>query len=83
MDSLELTTAQQIALEQNHGFVQGRSYVLMTTDLYRELVGVGSDDEFTESLEAVNQAMQDIQAGRTIPLAEASRRLDEKYDVHE
>ena len=77
-----LTTEQQQALEQSHGFFRGSSYVLMSLDRYRELMGVGTDEELASSMQAIAEAMQDFDAGRSIPLEEAQRRLDQKYGVH-
>lgn len=83
MNSPELTTSQEQALSQNHGFVQGSSYVLMSVNVYRELMGVGSDADLADSLQAIDEAMQDAAAGRTLSLDEARRKLDEKYGVHD
>jgi hypothetical protein len=78
----ELTHEQSEALQKNHGFLRGSSYVLISIDKYREMMGVGSDDELARSLEAIDDAMADLNAGNTISLEEAQRRLNEKYGVH-
>ena len=83
MSEPELTTLQREALERNRGFVQGESYVLMSIDVYREMMGVGRDEELAASLAAIDEGMQDVNAGRTISLEEAVRRLNEKYGVHD
>jgi hypothetical protein len=82
MTQPELTIQQEEALASNHGFVHGPSYVLMSIDVYREIMGVGSDAELAESLAAIDEGMADIHAGRTLSLEEAVRRLNEKYGVH-
>lgn len=46
----------------------GKNYVVMTADMYRELIGIGTDDEFHSSVAAVTRGMQEVQAGRTRPL---------------
>ena len=78
----ELTSEQQQALDEGHGFVRGSSYVLMSMDVFRRTLGVETDEQLAESLKAIDEAMADLQAGRAIPLNEAKRRLDEKYGVH-
>lgn len=83
MSTPELTSEQQSALQHNHGFVQGGSYVLMTVDMYREMMGVGTDAELAESLSAINAAMQEIEAGRSLTLEEAQQKLDSRYGVHD
>ena len=82
MTQPELTSQQQEALQQNHGFVQGPSYVLMSIDVYREMMGVGSDAELAESLAAIDEGMADVRAGRTLSLEEAIRQLNEKHGIH-
>ena len=81
MSEPELTMPQREALDRNHGFVRGSSYVLMSIDVYRELMGVGSDEDLAESLAAIDEGMADVRAGRTMTLDEAVQRLNEKYGV--
>ena len=76
------TTEQPQALEQSHGFFRGSSYVLRSLDRDRELMGVGTDEELASSIQAITEAMQDFDVGRSIPLEEAQRRLDQKQDGH-
>ncbi len=76
----ELTHDQKEALNQGHGFVCGPSYVLMTTELYREMMGVGSDAEMNASLRAIQRGLADVQAGRTRPYQEVLADL-EKNDA--
>lgn len=82
MSQPELTAEQQQALDQNHGFVRGPSYVLMSTDIYREMMGVGTDEQLRASLEAIEQGLQDVESGRTHAMDDVFRQLDEKYGVH-
>lgn len=77
----ELTDEQRRALEEGHGCILGTSYVLMSKDVFRQTMGIANDDELAASLEAILEAMSDLEAGRTIPLAEAKARLDAKYGV--
>jgi len=74
-----LTSDLHNALDQNRGFVQGSSYVLMTVETYREMMGVGSDEEMRASVEAVQRGLADIEAGRTHDMDDVFRELDETY----
>jgi hypothetical protein len=76
-----LTQEQQQALDDHEGFLQGTSYVLMSMDVFRSTMGVTSDEELQASLRAIHEAMADLAAGRTIPLSEAQRQLEDKYGV--
>ena len=77
----ELTQAQQEALTEHDGFVQTPSYVLMSMDVFRNTMGVTSDEELQASLRDIHAAMADLAAGRAIPLTEAKQRLEAKYGV--
>ena len=79
----ELSTAQQQALQQGRGFVYGESYVLMTAELYRRMMGVGTDSEMRQSVEAVEAGLRDVEAGRTHEMESVFRELDETYGVHD
>ena len=71
----ELTKAQEQALNENHGFVQGSSYVLMSIDVFRQTMGVGSDDQLAASLKAIETGLADVEAGRTRPYREVLAEL--------
>ena len=78
----ELTTEQLKALEQNHGFVQGPSYVLMSIDTFRNTMGVKSDEEMAASLKAIEEGLADVDAGHTKSMDQVFRELDDKYGIH-
>lgn len=73
------------ALNEQHGFVQAEGadgkVIVMSMQVYRQMMGVGSDDELAASLKAIDQAVADLDAGRGVSLEEARRRLDKKYGV--
>jgi len=77
----ELTDDQRRALEESHGCVLGTSYVLMSKDVFRQTMGIADEEDLAASLEAIRDAMKDLEAGRSIPLEEAKTRLDAKYGV--
>ncbi|QDV21471.1 hypothetical protein Pan153_61590 [Gimesia panareensis] len=76
----QLTEEQREALEQHHGLLQvdeeGRKYVLMSMDVYRELMGVGTDEELQASLKALQVGLADIDAGRTRPFRDVLAELE-------
>lgn len=81
MSQPELTGEQQAALNENDGFIQGAGYVLISQGKYREMMGVGGDAELAAFLAEIDAAMRELRAGQTISLAEAERRLDERYGI--
>lgn len=81
MDQPELTVDQRQALDENRGFVQGSSFVLMSIDLYRDMMGVGSDAALQESLSAIEEGIQDVEAGRVHDAKTVFEELDKNYGV--
>ncbi|HEV3303619.1 MAG TPA: hypothetical protein VG055_28465 [Planctomycetaceae bacterium] len=73
------------ALNEHHGFLKTEgaagTVVVMSMQLFREMMGVGSDEQFAESVKAIEEGLADVAAGRTVPMDQAFRELDEKY-VH-
>ena len=75
----KLTSEIEQAVRDHHGFIQvagqQASYVLMSIDVYRDLVGVGSEGELAASLHAIQQGLADVDAGRTRPFREILAEL--------
>ncbi len=59
----------------------GTTYVLMSKDVFRQTMGIADDKELAASLEAIKEAMTDLEAGRTISLEEAKSRLGAKHGL--
>jgi len=45
-----ITNEQKQALEQNGGIVEADNVILMRVDLFRDMLGITSDDELREQL---------------------------------
>ncbi len=67
MEHLPLTDQQKQALAANHGCVQGDDFILMSIDVFRETMGVGTEEALAESLKAIEEGHADVEAGRTRP----------------
>src|SRR5579871_6397886 len=74
------------ALDEHHGFLKAEAtagkVVVMSLELFREMMGVGSDEQLAESVKAIEEGLADVAAGRTVPMDQVFRQLDEKYGVH-
>ena len=81
----KLTNEQELAVQQSHGCLQvqgdGNSYIVMSMQLFREMMGVGSDDEYQASLQAVQEGIVDIEAGRTRPVGQFFDEFDRKHGI--
>ena len=55
--------------------------VVMSLDVYRDMAGIGSDEQLAASLAAVEEGIQDMEAGRTRPLRDALDDLARHYEV--
>ena len=75
----KLTSDIEQAVEKNHGFMQvdglRASYIVMSIAAYREMMGVGSDEELSASLKAIDEGLADIDAGRTRPFRDVLAEL--------
>ena len=72
------------ALLQQHGgplSIQGQQgeYVVMRSDVYVAMLGLGTDDE-SETLASLKRGLADLDAGRTHDLDDAFRDLDARHD---
>ena len=79
--TLNLSPELQQALDENHGFVQGSSFVVMSIDMYRSMMGIGSDEDLQASLKAIDEGLDDIEAGRTRPYREVLAELGRHEDL--
>jgi len=51
MDTPALTDEQERALDEQGGIVEGASFVILRTDVFRELLGFDTDDELRRQLQ--------------------------------
>jgi predicted transcriptional regulator len=81
----KLTDELDQALDEHHGFLktEGRrgAVVVMSMQMFREMMGVGTDEQFAESVKAIEEGIADVEAGRTVPLDQVFRELDQKYGI--
>jgi len=57
--------------------------IVMTMQVYREIMGVGSDEELQASVRAIEEGFADIEAGRIQPMEDVFHKLEEKYDLQD
>ena len=80
----KLSNDLEQAVQHSHGVlrVEGHqeSYVVMTVQAYRELSGVGTDAEMAAALQAIQEGLADIDAGRTRPFREVMAELGQLDD---
>jgi predicted transcriptional regulator len=81
----KLTDELNQALEEHNGFLkaEGRQgkVIVMSMSLFREMMGVGSDEQLAESMTAIEEGLADVAAGRTVPMDQVFRELDEKHGL--
>lgn len=84
--SPRLTSEIEQAVEQNHGCTQvdgeRTSYIVMSVDVFREMMGVGSDEDLSASLKAVEEGLADIDAARTRPFRDVLAELGRTHAIH-
>ncbi len=79
--SIDLTEEQQQALDRQRGFVEGVSYVLISKETYRRMMGIESEDDLADSLKAVEQGLADVEAGRTRPLNQFAEEFRSRHGI--
>jgi PHD/YefM family antitoxin component YafN of YafNO toxin-antitoxin module len=80
-----LTEDQRQAVDQHHGFLEveggGAAYVVMSMQVFREMMGIGSEASYQASLAAIREGLADVEAGRTQPIDDFFQDLTRKHDV--
>jgi hypothetical protein len=81
----KLTAEQRLAIDTHEGCVevedaQGKC-VLMSIEVFREVMGVGADREFQESVAALRRGYEQLQKGQTRPVKDALDDLGKRYGL--
>lgn len=58
---------------------QQGDHVVMSINVFREMMGVGSDEEFAQSVSALQVSLAQAAAGQTMSLDEAVCRLNRSH----
>lgn len=81
----QLTQQQRQAVDRHRGFIEvesgGDAYVLMSMQMYRDMMGVGSETEYQESLNAIREGLADVEAGRTRPVTDFFSEFERKHGI--
>ncbi len=59
------------------------AYVVMPMQVYREMMGVGTESEYSASLAAIGEGLANVEAGRTVPVDDFFRELDSKHAIRD
>jgi hypothetical protein len=78
-----LTEEQRQAVDSHEGCVevedaQGKC-VLMSIEVFHDVMGVGTDREFQESVAALRRSYEQVQQGRTRPVKDALDDLGKRH----
>lgn len=81
----KLTEEQRRAVDTHERCVevedaQGKC-VLMSIEVFRDVMGVGTDREFQESVAALRRGYDELQTGKTRPVKDALDDLGKRYGV--
>ena len=81
MSQPELPEELSAALAAQRGFLRGESYLLMSLDVYRDIMGIASDEELNESLTAIEETLGDCELENPPSLEQVFRDLDGKFGM--
>ncbi len=79
-----LPAAIEAAVAAQHGgpicvpSSQGK-YVVMSMAMYREMLGLGGDEDFRQSVADLQASLAQAAAGETISLENVRKKLNDKY----
>ena len=80
-----LTDEQRNAVDEHHGFLEveggGTSYLVMSMQVYREMMGVGSEGQYAASVDAIREGLEDVEKGRTRSIEDFFQDLDRKHGL--
>jgi hypothetical protein len=81
----KLTEEQRQAVDAHEGCVevedsQGKC-VLMSIEVFRDVMGVGTDREFQDSVAALRRSYDQVQKGRTRLVKDALDDLGKRHDL--
>jgi PHD/YefM family antitoxin component YafN of YafNO toxin-antitoxin module len=79
--NIELTEEQQRVLQEADGYAEGPSYVVMSKETYRRMMGIETEKELRESLAAIERGLADIDAGRVRPLDEFLTEFKARHGI--
>jgi hypothetical protein len=81
----QLTEELRRAVDSHCGFLEvdagDSAYVVMSMSVFREMMGIGSEDDYQASLRAIEEGWEDIQAGRSRPLDHFFDEFDRKHEI--
>ncbi len=74
---------EQVVAQQHGGPVQldGTNVVAMSTDVFREMMGIGTEEEMAASVAALQKSMAEARGGKTRPLTDALDDLGRRHEV--
>lgn len=82
----ELSNEIEQAVEQHHGCLQVKgqksAYIVLSIETFRDMMGVGTDEELQASLTAIEQGLADVEAGRTRPVDAFFQEFDARHGIH-
>ena len=70
--ALKTTTGKLVEVQDDQ---TQQTYVLMSIELFREMMGVGTDEEMAASLKAIDEGLAGVEAGRTRPFRDVLAEL--------
>jgi PHD/YefM family antitoxin component YafN of YafNO toxin-antitoxin module len=81
-----ITSEQREALDREQGKPicledEGGTYVLMSADAFRAMMGVESESDMAQSVAAIRAGLDDVAAGRSRPLTEALNDLATRHGL--
>ena len=81
----KLPSNMEKAVQKHHGWLQVNgaqsAYVVVSMEIFCDMMGVGNDQEMAASLKAIEEGRKDVAAGRTQSIITFFRAFDERHNI--
>ena len=78
----QLTQDQQDLLK-NHGVIDAGQVIVMTVDVYRDMLGIATDEDYADSVSKINEGVEQHEAGEGIPLNQFAKDFNSRHGIQD
>ena len=76
----QLTPEEQNQL-QEHGVIEHGKVVMMSMHVYRDMLGIATEEDYADSVNKINEGIGQHEAGKGIPLDEFASNFKTKHGI--
>lgn len=77
-----LTPDEQSRL-QEQGVIEDGNVVFMSIDLYRDMLGISTDEDYADSVKKCNEGIEQIEAEKGVPANEFFAKFNQRHGIQD